>query len=235
MKVLILLIFMISLIFIYIFLINKTNIEVIITNNIKNQLIKEKTSIKEKLVNNTLYQIDSIKKAPIKDPIKEIINVLINKDSIIYIYNTHDTEEYYEPISNGYSITPNVKIASYILKDHLNDLDIQSTVENRKIKDYFTHVSNNSKNDLACEIIIELGNKKYWDTKDLNFKKKMTNVFKEQVIDLENLVPNFKIASAIIKYAIIVINDGSNPALVTSPIKLNAGNIATATTIVGIK
>lgn len=35
----------------------------------------------------------------------------------------------------------------------------KQTRENRKIKDYFTHVSNNSKNDLACETIIELGKK----------------------------------------------------------------------------
>ena len=54
--------------------------------------------------------------------------------------------------------------------------------------------------DLACEIIIELGNKKYWDTKDKEFKRKMTNVFIKQVNDLEQLVPNFKIASAIIHY-----------------------------------
>ena len=53
---------------------------------------------------------------------------------------------------------------------------------------------------MACEIIIELGNKKFWDTKDINYKKKMTNVFKEQVKNLETLVPNFKIASAIIHY-----------------------------------
>lgn len=46
----------------------------------------------------------------------------------------------------------------------------KQTRENRKIKDYFTHVSNNSKNDLASEIIIELGNKKYWDMKDLKLK-----------------------------------------------------------------
>lgn len=72
--------------------------------------------------------------------------------------------------------------------------------EDRKIKDYFTNVSNNTKNDLACEIIIELGNKKYWDTKDKEFKRKMTNVFIKQVNDLEQLVPNFKIASAIIHY-----------------------------------
>ena len=34
----------------------------------------------------------------------------------------------------------------------------------------------------------------------MDYKKKMTNVFKEQVNDLENLVPDFKIASAIIHY-----------------------------------
>lgn len=70
----------------------------------------------------------------------------------------------------------------------------------RKIADYFKKISDNSKNDLACEIIIELGDKKYWDTKDYNFKHKMTQVFKEQVEDLENLIPDFKIASAIIHY-----------------------------------
>lgn len=96
----------------------------------------------------------------------------------------------------------------------------KQTRENRKIKDYFTHVSNNSKNDLACEIIIELGNKKYWDTKDLKFKKKMTNVFKEQVIDLETILPNFKVASAIIHY------DETSPHLhiVGVPIKVGGKN-----------
>ena len=96
----------------------------------------------------------------------------------------------------------------------------KQTRENRKIKDYFNHVSNNSKNDLACEIIIELGNKKYWDTKDLKFKKKMTNVFKEQVVDLETMLPNFKIASAIIHY------DETSPHLhiVGVPIKVGGKN-----------
>ena len=81
--------------------------------------------------------------------------------------------------------------------DEYNSIQVR---EDRKIKDYFTNASNNTKNDLACEIIIELGNKKYWDTKDKEFKRKMTNVFIKQVNDLEQLVPNFKIASAIIHY-----------------------------------
>ncbi len=72
--------------------------------------------------------------------------------------------------------------------------------DDRKIKDYFFNISNDKKHDLACEIIIELGDKKYWDTKDMNFKKKMTDVYKKQALDLELLVPNFKVASAIIHY-----------------------------------
>lgn len=76
----------------------------------------------------------------------------------------------------------------------------KQTRDDRKIDDYFKKISDNSKNDLACEIIIELGDKKYWDTKDDKFKHKMSNVYKEQVKDLETLMPNFKVASAIIHY-----------------------------------
>lgn len=50
------------------------------------------------------------------------------------------------------------------------------------------------------EIIVELGDKEYWDTKDIEFKSKMSEVYKKQVNDLELLVPNFKVASAIIHY-----------------------------------
>lgn len=70
----------------------------------------------------------------------------------------------------------------------------------RKIDNYFENISNNEKKDLACEIIIELGDKTFWDTKDENYKKKMSNIYLKQVSDLEMLVPSFKVASAIIHY-----------------------------------
>ena len=70
----------------------------------------------------------------------------------------------------------------------------------RMIDNYFENVSNNEKKDLACEIIIELGDKEYWDTKDDEFKSRMSEVYRKQVNDLELLVPNFKVASAIIHY-----------------------------------
>lgn len=93
----------------------------------------------------------------------------------------------------------------------------KQTRDDRKIDNYFKKVSDNSKNDLACEIIIELGDKKFWDTKDLEYKHKMTDVYKKQVDDLELLVPNFKVCSAIIHY------DETSPHMhiVGVPIKYN--------------
>ncbi len=94
----------------------------------------------------------------------------------------------------------------------------KQTRDDRKIVDYFNHISNSSKIDLACEIIIELGNKKYWDTKDINFKKKMTTVYEEQVKDLEMLLPSFKVSSAIIHY------DETSPHLHIVGIPIQNGN-----------
>ena len=137
-------------------------------------------------------------------------------------YRKYDNkQEDIEIIRGSSSLVDDVK-KLYIeeFEEAKEEYNSKQTRENRKIKDYFTHVSNNYKNDLACEIIIELGNKKYWDTKDLKFKKKMTNVFKEQVIDLETMLPNFKIASAIIHY------DETSPHLhiVGVPIKVGGKN-----------
>ena len=77
----------------------------------------------------------------------------------------------------------------------------------RKIENYFNHISNDNKRDLACEIIIELGDMDFWVDKDDKFKKKMIEVFKEQIADLEEVVPNFKIANATIHF------DESSPHL----------------------
>ncbi len=83
----------------------------------------------------------------------------------------------------------------------------KQTRNDRKIENYFNHISNDNKRDLACEIIIELGDMDFWADKDDKFKHKMTEVFKEQILDLEEVVPNFKIANATIHY------DESSPHL----------------------
>ena len=68
----------------------------------------------------------------------------------------------------------------------------------RMINDYFQHVSDDEKKDLACEIIIELGNKEFWDKKNLDERQNMVEVFNEQVLELERLVPEFKITNAVV-------------------------------------
>ena len=50
----------------------------------------------------------------------------------IYIYNTHQTEEY-RPIEN-YNLTPTVHTAAYILKDMLKEYNINVIVENSDLK-----------------------------------------------------------------------------------------------------
>lgn len=45
------------------------------------------------------------------------------------------------------------------------------TREDRKIKDYFNKISQDSQRDLACEIIIELGDMDFWKDKDMKYKK----------------------------------------------------------------
>ena len=69
----------------------------------------------------------------------------------------------------------------------------------RQINDYLKKVSD-SRNDVACEIIIQLGDKEFWKDKSLAEKKQMTYIFNDQVRYLEQLVPELKIASAVIHY-----------------------------------
>ena len=73
------------------------------------------------------------------------------------------------------------------------------TREDRKIEDYFKKVCE-SQNDIACEIIIELGDMDFWNDKNEEYRLKMIDVYNEQVKDLIKIVPTFKIANATIHF-----------------------------------
>lgn len=68
--------------------------------------------------------------------------------------------------------------------------------DDRQIDNYFNKIANDTKHDLACEIVIELGDMVYWDDKSLKEKYKMVNVFEKQLEDLKEIVPDFYIANA---------------------------------------
>ena len=76
----------------------------------------------------------------------------------------------------------------------------RQTREDRKIENYFKHISNSKLWDLACEFIIELGDLEFWNDKDMNYRMKMVDVYKEQVNDLMKVVPEFKVANAVIHF-----------------------------------
>ena len=59
--------------------------------------------------------------------------------------------------------------------------------EDRKIKDYFKKVCE-SQNDIACEIIIELGDMDFWNDKNQEYRLKMIDVYNEQIKDLTKIV-----------------------------------------------
>ena len=69
----------------------------------------------------------------------------------------------------------------------------KQTREDRKIKDYFNKISQDSQRDLACEIIIELGDMDFWKDKDMKYKKKMSDVYNEKVKYLINMINDMDI------------------------------------------
>lgn len=76
----------------------------------------------------------------------------------------------------------------------------KQTREDRKIENYFKHISDSKLWDLACELIIELGDMEFWQDKELDYRKKMTDVYKEQIDEFQNLMPEFKIANAVVHF-----------------------------------
>ena len=76
----------------------------------------------------------------------------------------------------------------------------KQTRNDRKIDNYFNKISDDTKHDLACEMIIELGNMEYWDEKSLEYKYQMTQVFEQQLEDIQEIVPDFYIANATIHF-----------------------------------
>ena len=73
------------------------------------------------------------------------------------------------------------------------------TRADRQIKDYFQKVCD-SQNDIACEIIIELGDMDFWQDKDEEYRFKMIDVYNEQIQDLNKILPSFKVANATIHF-----------------------------------
>ena len=121
--------------------------------------------------------------------------------------NHHNLRQY----DNNQELIRTIKGSNYIVKD-VKDLYLdlfdkvrleynnKQTRDDRKIENYFNKISSDTKHNLACEIVIELGNMEYWDEKSLEYKYQMSQVFEQQLEDIQEIVPDFYIANATIHF-----------------------------------
>lgn len=69
----------------------------------------------------------------IEDPNPTDIN-----SPVIYLYNTHQLENYSSDNLDIYGITPNVLMASYVLRENLNKLGLSTIVEETNMSDFLS-------------------------------------------------------------------------------------------------
>jgi len=80
--------------------------------------------------------------------------------------------------------------------DALKDYNERQKREDRKIADYFEHVANKEQ-DMAVEIIIQLGDREYWKENEFN-KIYMKRIYGCLLDELKRLFPNFIVANAVV-------------------------------------
>ena len=118
-------------------------------------------------------------------------------------HNLRDYDNQRELIRTIYGTDDIVNDVKQVYLDEFEQARIEynnkQTREDRKIGDYFKKVCE-SQNDIACEIIIELGDMDFWNDKDQEYRLKMIDVYNEQIKDLTKIVPTFKIANATIHF-----------------------------------
>ena len=118
-------------------------------------------------------------------------------------HNLRDYDNRKELITTIYGTDNIVNDVKQVYSDEFEEARIEynnkQTKKDRKIDDYFQKVSG-SQNDIACEIIIELGDMDFWNDKDDEYKFKMVDVYREQVQDLNVILPTFKVANATIHF-----------------------------------
>ena len=62
------------------------------------------------------------------------------------------------------------------------------------------YISDNAKTDLAVEAIIQLGDMEFWESKSWEQKQQMVYIFKDQLRALNQYIPGFIIANAVVHF-----------------------------------
>ena len=99
-------------------------------------------------------------------------------------HNLRDYDNQRELITTIYGTSDIVEDVKQVYLDEFEqariEYDNKQTRADRKIGNYFEKICN-SQNDIACEIIIELGDMDFWKDKNEEYRLKMIDVYNEQV------------------------------------------------------
>lgn len=146
-------------------------------DNILNNLIKTITNIDfnnpstifknsyNKIVDTASDSIETSKPTSkyVNDPYKE----KKQEKPIVYIYNTHQLEEYSTKNVEIYNIIPNVMMTSYILREKLNNFGISSIVEENNVQN--TLDNNNWNYASSYKVTRSFMEKAYQNNNTLNY------------------------------------------------------------------
>lgn len=83
-----------------------------------------------------LPEEDNVEKLPISNYVKDPSPNFKIDEPIVYIYNTHQSEEYNKSNNQEYSVKPTVMTASYIIRENLNKNNIPTIVEENDITEF---------------------------------------------------------------------------------------------------
>ena len=118
-------------------------------------------------------------------------------------HNLRDYDNQRDLITTIYGTNDIVEDVKQVYIDEFEQARIEYNTNqpraDRRINNYFEKICN-SQNDIACEIIIELGDMDFWQDKDDEYRFKMIDVYNEQIQDLSKILPTFKIANATIHF-----------------------------------
>lgn len=161
-----------------------TNQEIItyIINNSKNSKYQDS-------IINKYFNPHNIIKNNLKTKIEQAITVeqQINKEPLVYIYNTHETESYQDKYLEIYNIKPTVKTMSLILQDYLNIYNISSIVENKSITEILRNNNWSYKNSYkASRIAIEETIKNTQSLKLIIDLHRDSSVLEKTILEYEN-------------------------------------------------
>lgn len=206
-KIFIYLIIILGAFFLYKFLISLTSINM--NNKVLTSIINEMNSYSFNDTNNKslVLKILSYPKKQINNPYLLIktsysyksskreskknvdTSIITDNNPLVYIYNTHQKEEYNMYYMDDYNVVPNVLLMSHIMQEKLNNIGINTIVEENNITEYLNnHHMKYNESYKVSRIYLEDILKKYSNLKLIIDLHRDANTHEKSIVDINGKI-----------------------------------------------